>query len=307
MLFDVAACSHVGLKKDKNEDSYGVFGDDTPGLSLFKEGMLLVVADGLGGHIGGDIASKLGVSMLKDILKEPPPADNIRGSEKEEEYYADLMRSAIRRANESIFRTNMDLVKGGRPMGTTVVSALIQPGVAYIGNVGDSRAYLYRAGKFIARTEDHSWVEEQVKQGAMTKTEAESDKRRHLLTRSIGTHPDITVDLYKWRLQPGDVLLLCSDGLSNMIPDQELMYIMGQSITAQEIVNQMVDLANRNGGRDNITAILAIIAPPRSALNYRRFRAWLKNTTDGIVKGGKLLLFGITCFLAGYIVKSLFS
>jgi len=307
MLIDVAAASHIGKKKERNEDSYGVYGEQESGLRLFRQGMLVAVADGLGGHIGGDIASKLAVSMVKDLLREEPPKEADRDSEREDNYYLELIENLMLRANESIYKTNLDLVKGKRPMGTTLCVALIRPKQIYLGNVGDSRAYLFRNGRVVARTEDHSWVDEQVKKGLMTAAQAEKDRRRNMLTRSIGTQPETEVDTYQWRIEDDDQLLLCTDGLINMVSDGEIMRALEKPITAKEKADLLIDLANENGGRDNITVVLASINPNKRRLQHLKRRAWFRANQEKIKKATLLALYGAACLLIGYLMGALFS
>ncbi len=307
MLIDVAGVSHIGKKKAKNEDCYGIFDEKEPGLRLFKQGMLVAVADGLGGHIGGDIASKLAISMVRDMVREDPPKDSDRDSEREDAYYLDLIEKLMARANESIYKTNSDLVKKKRAMGTTLCVGLIRPGHVYLGNVGDSRAYLFRGDRFIAVTEDHSWVDEQVKQGLMTKAEAEKDKRRNILTRSIGTNSEIEVDKYQWRVDANDQLLLCTDGLINMVPDGTIAKVLEKSVTAQEKACELVDLANEAGGRDNITVVVATVNPDRKKLKRLKRRAWYRENEEALKTKMQLALFGLICLLVGFILGVLFA
>jgi len=303
MLLDVAGLTHIGRKKSKNEDSFGIFGEDTPELKLFKEGALLAVADGLGGHVGGDIASKLAVSIIKDLVKQDPPepdapdADVVLDAGKLG--YLPQMRAAVNRANASIYQTNCDLVKDGRPMGTTLLTALVEPRMAWITNVGDSRAYHVRGGVILARTADHSWVDEQVALGLMTREEAKNDKRKNLVTRSIGTHPEMEVDTYRWPLSPGDVLLLCTDGLVNMAQDSEIMEILTRPVTAKQMAADLVGLALAGGGKDNITVIVAVIDPPPWRQTWRRLNERLGEKNISLRKIAAWLLFGILCFGAG--------
>ncbi len=305
MDLDIAGLTHVGRRKEKNEDNFGVFGEDTPGLRLFREGALLAVADGLGGHIGGEIASKLAVSIIRDLTKEPPPEPAPPNTDvvldAHQLGYLPLLRSAIKRANDSIFQTNRDLVQGDRPMGTTLLTALVEPKTAWIGNVGDSRAYHLRGGEIIARTEDHSWVDEQVKLGLMSRDEAESDKRRNLVTRSVGTHPDTEADTYRWPLAPGDMLLLCTDGLVNMVRDADIAAEMSKPLTAAEIAENLVRMANENGGRDNITVVVAHVNPDRRRMAARKMRRAMreKGISPALLAG--MVFFGLLCFGAGIV------
>ena len=303
MQLDVAGLTHIGRRKEKNEDSFGIFGEEYPGIKLFKQGALLVVADGLGGHTGGDIASKLAVSILRDLVKEEPPEPDSPNVDVVLDAanlgFLPQIRAAMERANASIHQTNCDLVQNGRPMGTTLLTALVEPRMAWIGNVGDSRAYHVREGIILTRTEDHSWVDEQVKLGLMTREEAEKDKRKNLVTRSIGTHPEMEVDTYRWPLSAGDVLLLCTDGLVNMARDSEIAEVLAQPITAKEMASRLVDLALAGGGKDNITVIVAVVDPDPWRLSWLRLKERMreKNVTISRVVGW--ILFGLLCFAAG--------
>lgn len=297
MRLDIAAQTDTGRRKKNNEDYYGVFDETMAERQLFKEGALLCVADGLGGHAGGEIASKLAVSYVKQALKEPPQMGG--GEDGEENGPIPILRESFRKANESIYQTNVDLVRDKRPMGTTLLAALITPGKAYVLNVGDSRAYLVRKGQAVAQTEDHSWVDEQVKQGLMSKEEAETDERRNLVTRSIGTQSEVEADSYVWDIQPGDMLLLCTDGLINMVDETDIISEINQPCTPAEMVSRLVETANANGGRDNITVALAYISPSLGRLYYLRWlRFWRQNKAH-ICWLLACLLFGAATFIAG--------
>lgn len=269
MRLDVSAQSDIGHRKKENEDCFGVFREDTPDLSLFRHGALLCVADGLGGHVGGEIASKLAVSILKDIVSEDPP---VLDTETGDDGFIPLLTRYIVLANASVFQANEDLDTGGKPMGTTLIATIVTPKKAYICNVGDSRCYHIRDGEIIERTQDHSWVDEQVKLGLMSKSEAEMDHRKNVVTRSVGTRQEVTVDPYLWHLVPGDWLLMCSDGLVNMVKDQDILAEVVKGGAAAEIVARLVALANENGGKDNITVIVANISPNIFRLIFMRAR-----------------------------------
>lgn len=298
MRIDIAAQTDTGRRKRNNEDFYGIFREDMPGLKLFEEGALLCVADGLGGHVGGEIASKLAVSILRDMLKQapPPPAED----PDEDEGLLPVLRDWIVRANVNIHQTNQDLVKSGRPMGTTLLTAVVTPKKVYIGTVGDSRCYHFREGEIIGKTEDHSWVDEQVKLGLMSKAEAEGDARRNLVTRSIGTHPEVEVDTYLWHIVPGDTLLLCTDGLINMLKDSEIRELFQKRGSPAEIAQRLVQLANENGGKDNITVIVANISPKAFRLLFRRIRTFFSGHGFQLLWALLTLLAGAAGFAAGY-------
>lgn len=302
MQLDIAAQTDIGRRKGKNEDSFGVYREDTPGLRFFTEGALLCVADGLGGHLGGDIASKLAVSHVKDLIKEEPPGMPSGG----EVSQGDMgpfraIRAAITRANESIFRDNMasGLARTGKGMGTTVLVALMQPDQVCIGNVGDSRCYHLRNGQIIAQTKDHSWVDEQVKMGLMTEEEAAIDHRKNVVTRCVGTRPEIEVDTYRWHIGVGDHLLLCTDGLVNMVSDAEIEQAFLTHHTSAEIAQHLVRLANENGGRDNITVVVAGMTHP-TTMFFRHLRALVHEYSKPVLKVVGFLLYTAAAVFAGY-------
>ncbi len=307
MKLDIAGLSDKGRKKEKNEDFFGIFRTESTDIKLFEDGALLIVADGLGGHIAGDVASKLAVSLIKDILKQEPWQENKNDEVKDlrDEGPLPLLRDAFQKANESIYKTNKDLVKGSRPMGTTALAAIIIPGKIYIANVGDSRAYHIRNGEILEYTEDHSWIDEQVKQGLMSRSEAEKDTRKHVVTRCIGTHADIEIDVYRWHPVSGDILLLCTDGLTNMVSDEQILEIIRKGGTAGEIAQKLVNLANENGGKDNITAIVTIIEPKLFQQLFLKTRLFWRKHSGKILKLLFLLIYGFLCGTLGYFLRGL--
>jgi len=307
MQLDVSGHSDIGKKKDRNEDSFGVFRADPPRTTLISEGALAVVADGLGGHGNGDIASKLAVSIMRDMLREPPPDDAaFRIETLSDRGYLPLLRAAAERANENIYRTNVDHVAGRRPMGTTLLAAILARDAAWLINVGDSRAYHIRDGIVLAKTDDHSWVDEQVRQGLMTVEAAENDKRKNLVTRSIGTHPTVDVDCYHWPVESGDVLILCSDGLVNMINEREMVRVASQPLPAKDITIQLINAANAAGGRDNITVIVAKVNPSPWLRFRSQTRAWLTRTVPLYTALSTVVIAIVAGFVGGWILRGLF-
>jgi PPM family protein phosphatase len=298
MRLDIAAQSDMGRRKKTQEDYYAVYREDTPDVRFFDEGAMLCIADGLGGHIGGEIASKLAVTTFCEHLKKLPPPEPLDG-----EVEADplpYMQDWIVRANRNVWQTNQDLVKNGKPMGSTLLGVLVTPRKAFICNVGDSRCYHIRDGELLERTEDHSWVDEQVKMGLMSKAEAATDARKNYVTRCVGTHDEVESDSYKWHLVPGDWLLLCTDGLVNMLTDKEILAEFQEGGTAAEIAGKLVHLANENGGKDNITVIVANISPNPILMLFMRARAFWRKYGPSLLWILLTLLFGAICFAAGF-------
>jgi PPM family protein phosphatase len=297
---EIAAQSDIGRRKQKNEDSHGEFrAGEVPGLQLFTEGAMLCVADGLGGHLGGEIASKLAVAMMKDALKQPPapPSEDLA-----EDGPVPVLREAFRMANDGIFRDNQQFIKNGRPMGTTLLTAIVQPKKVYVGNTGDSRCYHLRDGEIIDHTEDHSWVDEQVKLGLMSKNEAERDSRKNIVTRCIGTHPEVEVDMYRWHIVPGDMLLLCTDGLVNMVKDADIAAEFRRNASPVDIAQRLVNLANENGGKDNITVVVAEICPTFTVRLVRRYHTLRKTHARALFWLWTLLVAGAAA-VAGYFAR----
>lgn len=305
MRLDIAALSDVGRRKKNNEDSYVIVREGAKNLNLFKEGALVCVADGLGGHTGGEIASKLAVKIVGELIKEKPPRSAQNGDDANEQNEGPLpkVRSAIEKANESIFQTNKDLVRTRRPMGTTLLTAIITPKKIYIGNVGDSRCYHIRDGEILAQTEDHSWVDEQVKMGLMSKSEAETDRRKNIVTRCVGTHEEVTVDTYRWHIVPGDMLLMCTDGLVNMVKDDEIKREFQRNASAAEIAHRLVTKANEYGGKDNITVVVVNISPAPLRMIYMRISNFFRRNGIGIAWAAFLIVYGALAFFAGWVLR----
>jgi serine/threonine protein phosphatase PrpC len=239
----------VGQKRDHNEDSYLA----APEIGLY------VVADGMGGHAGGDQASSIAVTLLiEGVEKAGLPAQRSAGAPGEEPPALRVLREASRNAGEVIFdmaQQNPHLAG----MGTTLSALLFHGGRVHLAHVGDSRAYLFRDGRIEQLTEDHSWINEQVKAGLITDEEARHSKFKHIITRSVGFERDVAVDVMSLPVLMGDCYLMCSDGLSNYMENDEL----GQMLTSTyygRIPQQLVGIANERGGDDNITVVLVYVA-----------------------------------------------
>jgi serine/threonine protein phosphatase PrpC len=227
--------SDIGLVRETNEDSYVC---DPPHL--------FVVADGMGGHVAGEIASKLAVTTVNGYIQEHVGKDNLEV----------LLKQAITQANTSIYQ--MALSKEDfNGMGTTVTALYVDGKTMYWGHVGDSRIYLLRNGRLNQITDDHSLVWELVQSGNITKDEAHVHPKRNMLTRAVGTSCLITVDTGFIQWQPGDIVLMCTDGLTNMVSEEEICTLLqSKDCDIVSILNQLVIQSKDAGGFDNITIIL---------------------------------------------------
>lgn len=205
---------------------------------------LFIVADGLGGHNGGDFASKYCIENVKNYILNSN-GDSIIST----------IRSAIKAANEGIReKTKSDEELKG--CGTTIVLGTIKDDILYIANVGDSRLYVIQNGKLSQITEDHSVVEEMVKSGIIKKEEARFNPHKNKVTRALGAEPDIEVDFFEVKLEKGDRVLLCSDGVSNMMDERNIEEIVGADKELSEICRILIETAVRNGGKDDATVVM---------------------------------------------------
>jgi serine/threonine protein phosphatase PrpC len=242
LRLDVAQLTDVGRKREHNEDNMAYHIPPEEEV-MVQKGALFIVADGMGGHAAGEVASEIAVDTISDTYYQ----DN------DDDVAASLLH-AIKRANASIHqRAAENMLRSG--MGTTCVTAVLRGDMAYIANVGDSRAYLVRGGNVKQVSQDHSWVAEQVRAGLLSEDQARTHAQRNVITRCLGTQSDVEIDVFTERLQEGDSLVLCTDGLSGLISDEDLRTIVSQFVP-QESVYHLVERANENGGPDNITAIV---------------------------------------------------
>lgn len=237
MNFDVWAKTDVGLKRDINQDTILV----DPELNLF------IVADGMGGHKGGEVASALAVETVQEVIRHRLQSKTRLNPR---EAIIDAYRSSSTRIHAKSTRESPELMG----MGTTMVMALGYGGKIYIGNVGDSRAYLYRDPHLWQLTEDHSLINEQVKAGVISESEAPHVIGRNVITRSVGYESEVIVDILVRDCQPGEFYLLCSDGLSSMVPDLRIAQIC-QTSEPQDVVTKCIDKAKAAGGDDNVSVI----------------------------------------------------
>lgn len=253
------AASDVGRKREHNEDNFLI----DKKLSLF------VVADGMGGHASGEVASHIAVHAFrgavaanKELLESVAKGDKATDKKVRPQQILSLLEHAVQDAGVAIFQRGKQ-EPDKRGMGTTISALLVAGERCYIAHVGDSRVYMVRQGQAIQLTEDHSLVNELIRRGKVTKEtlgKSPYSAYKNAVTRALGVYETVEVDTLDLEILPGDQFLLCSDGLHAYLDDKQVVdMLMGQQITA--IPQQLVDLANQRGGQDNITALVLQIAP----------------------------------------------
>ena len=241
-LIELASASDVGRVRSDNQDR-----------DLLAP-PLIAVADGMGGHLGGGTAAGMAVDALRGVGSTTDPT---------------ALLAALKEANRAIARAATD-DPDLTGMGTTATAALLEDGILYLVHVGDSRAYLIRDARIIQVTQDHSVVAEMVRRGALSADAAESHPARHVITRALGVDADIDIDALRVDLEPGDVVLLCTDGLSGPVADDEMLEVVQASLTLEDAAEQLVQRANAAGGPDNVTVVLARVdAVTREAATTR--------------------------------------
>lgn len=229
----------VGRKRTVNQDF--VFASDTPVGNLPN---LFVVADGMGGHKAGDFASSFAVEVLLTVIREDENFNPVK-----------IIRKAVETANSRLLveAAENEEMSG---MGTTMVLVTIVGDYAYVANVGDSRLYLIDETKITQITKDHSLVEEMVRLGEISRDDARNHPDKNIITRALGAGKNVDVDFFDIRLAAGNILLLCSDGLSNMVSDEDIRRVVITSETLEEMGSRLISMANDNGGKDNIAVVL---------------------------------------------------
>ncbi len=229
----------VGVKRKVNQDT--IYASDT---RVGKLPNLYIVADGMGGELAGDYASAKCVEIIIDSITNSNELETVR-----------ILEQAIQTANNRIFtESHKDSSKTG--MGTTLVLATVFDGHLYVANVGDSRLYVANGAMLKQVTKDHSVVAELVRTGELDKDDAKYDKRKNMITRAIGAEETITPDYFDVEISGNEHILLCSDGLTNMVEDQEIYEILTSEETIENRANKLVERANENGGKDNVSVII---------------------------------------------------
>lgn len=239
-----AGNTDVGRKRKANQDSF----------RIDLEQDVLVVADGMGGHAGGEFASRVCVETITQSVREDRNSglSSLSGN--------DLVMGAVHRANTAVFNAGKEN-EALRGMGTTVDMMLFDGDELLVGHVGDSRVYLLRKNMIWQLTRDHSLVNEKFKAGLITREQMKTDQNKNVITRSVGFESSVLVDIYRRKVEPGDLYMACSDGLSGMVEDDQILDIINDFAfnkdDLQKAVDVLINNANQNGGDDNITVILA--------------------------------------------------
>lgn len=272
MMFQMTAAGHtdVGRKREKNEDCF--FVDEKLGLAM--------VADGMGGHSGGEIASRLAVDTVIRIIREfsADPDMTLPGNVNFLPHdHAGRLNYAIQEAGHRIFEKacREPTLKG---MGTTTVVIHAVEDRIFLGNVGDSRGYLLRDGVFRQVTQDHSFVGEQVRAGVISPELARTHRMRNVITRSVGFQAEVDADVLLKISKHGDIYLLCTDGLSNMVDDVEMKLVL-EANPPQDACRKLVDIANAHGGDDNITAVVVALTKAPGEIRKTRDKDASEDTT----------------------------
>jgi PPM family protein phosphatase len=254
-----------GCVREINEDS-GRFVRPADEKQLKKRGTLLIVADGMGGHSAGEVASGMAVELVPEIYfgSKGEPSEALKG--------------AVEEANRRIYAASLE-DESKRGMGTTCTALCLLDGQAFAAHVGDSRLYMLRGGKVYQLTEDHSAVMEMVKLGLITKEEARHHDDKNVILRALGTSPEVEVStLEPFSVRAGDQYLLCSDGLYDLVPDEEIEHELSNAADIQAAGQKLITLAKERGGHDNITVgIIAVVpagASAARAVDMRATREW---------------------------------
>lgn len=253
MKLTSAGRTHVGMKRAHNEDS----------LRLFREENLFVVADGMGGHASGEVASQMSVETLAEFFRATAEDDEITWPykmDKGRKYEENRVVTGIKLSNRRIFEAaSADAKLKG--MGTTIVVTFFVNDTCYIGHVGDSRVYRFRNGKLSQLTEDHSLLNDYIKMRQLTPEEIEAFPHKNVIVRALGMKATVQVDVMNENPQVGDVYLLCSDGLSGMVTDDQMAMILAEEDDLDAACERLIESANEHGGTDNITVILVRCEP----------------------------------------------
>ena len=240
-MIESFGASDVGCVRELNEDCFCIkVLDDKRNQGFF------ILADGMGGHNAGEVASQMAVKVIAEELKA------LEGASEAE--IPSVLTNAITKANECVYKMSVENEEQSG-MGTTVVAVVLWDKTAYIANIGDSRAYITDKSEIRQITSDHSVVEELIKSGTITREEARRHPQKNIITRAVGTDAEVEADLFERELGGDNCILLCSDGLSSMVDDDEIYRIISNGENCKDTVCKLIDTAKQRGGLDNITAV----------------------------------------------------
>lgn len=248
MKIYASALSDKGPFREKNEDSF----------CLEKDSGLFIVADGIGGSLAGEVASMMAVETIRDYILENPSPAEMTSPDQEYSEKALMLAEAVKLANRVIYETS-EKNASYRGMGTTLTAALISNDRLSVVHAGDSRAYLVRASCIQQLTDDHSLVADQVRLGLITEEEAEHSAIKNVITRSLGAGPELETDISEINLADRDILILCSDGISSVLTNDEIAAHAIQSRNAEHLCKNLINSATAAGSRDNMTVVAAFI------------------------------------------------
>lgn len=258
----IARLSDVGLLREHNEDA--VASDLTIGL--------LILADGMGGYRAGEIASEIAVLMVATDVAEAMRDKSVRLRPKSLlQPESEMLIDAVEKANAAIYQISQEQPKC-QGMGTTLVAGIFTNNKFVVGHIGDSRAYCLRDGMLERLTVDHSLVQEQVAAGMLTEEQAKESDNRNLVTRALGIDPDVVLELHEHHVQVGDTYMMCSDGLTDMVSDEEIRIILAEAgSNIERAATNLIRFANEKGGKDNVSVVIAHIKK-----DFSSKRLWVK-------------------------------
>lgn len=267
--YEIVCLTNAGRVRTGNEDA--VFGEPELGIAI--------LADGMGGYAAGEVASQLAVDEVRSELCSSLPLLLHKSSDDLTRGMYEDMRFAASRANESILKL-ADRESDYEGMGSTLVIAVMVAEQIYIGHLGDSRAYRFANGQIEQLTRDHCWLDEQVAAGSLAVDELTNPRYKNIVTRALGIEDQIDLEVHEHRVERGDIFLLCSDGLTDMVTDAQIASTLETEEALGARAQLLVDLANANGGKDNISVILMRVASDEQKGWATRLLKRLQGTSD---------------------------
>lgn len=243
----IGALTHPGVIREKNEDCYSIIRKED------ASAIVVIVADGMGGHKSGEQASKIATSIAQETLEQRLGVESLLAPD-----ICDVFTNIMEKANAQVIKIGAKNIKSSG-MGTTLTILGIQKDEFVVSHVGDSRVYVVNENTIKRITTDHSYVQDLIDNGTITPEQAQNHPRRNVITKAVGGDKTIKPDFYRGKISANDSLLVCTDGLTNMVEETLILEILNKDLTADDAVKELVNLANDNGGSDNVTAVLVRI------------------------------------------------